>query len=436
MINLGSGFLNDSNGVPFFLDFGSASPLEDTHEHKFSVSDGFSAPEVILKSKGGGEGYFINQTADIYSLVAILYYGVTGQILTYPLKSNAILDKNLILYPEEIRVDLKGVFEKCLDEPAKRYHTADELAKAFWNMRAKITDGNKDITELLSCIEESLKLPFAKIKESLNDSKKEILNNSSKQVRILKKHIYIAMTGIIAAVILLCGVFVIWHPWNLTKEETVSKNSIVDTTIPTIFLSEPTFEKGTIRFIIYSDDETELENIEIEPHDISTYGFVADVSIIGNGATKLIELKNFKNVSGDCSIAIKSGVITDASGNKSKEVNLSNFGIDISQPVMSIGKANPQKVKVGGSVTYSVATNDNIGVTYFGLHKEDIEMIGFTADISISKKSSFVREITFSNILPTNDDKYKYFKVLSGVSKDEFENVNKELKSPAFIIEQ
>jgi len=91
-------------------------------------------------------------------------------------------------------------------------------------------------------------------------------------------------------------------------------------------------------------------------------------------------------------------------------------------------------VKEGQSVSYLITANDNVGVAWFSINEEDIQMIGFSADILITEEDAFQRKVTFSNIVSTSEQVAKYFTLYPGVATDGRGNESQEISSPAFKI--
>jgi serine/threonine protein kinase/WD40 repeat protein len=130
-----SNVLIDRHGQPHITDFGLAKRLSsDNHitlTGQIFGSPGYMAPEQV--SPGKVESC---QTADIYSVGAILYYLLTGRAPFVAESVEATLAQILtgeFLSPRKLNpglpADLETICLKCLErEPARRYATAAELA--------------------------------------------------------------------------------------------------------------------------------------------------------------------------------------------------------------------------------------------------------------------------------------------------------------------
>lgn len=209
----------------------------------------------------------------------------------------------------------------------------------------------------------------------------------------------------------------------------------IDSTIPTLAMTKPVIDSGCISFKIYADDETALGRFLIQNSDVTTIGFVADtIEINGAGSVREIKLSGITITSNEgCRISIAAGVAVDHNGNQSKSITSSTFSFDISKPALTISAPSKESITAGESVSYTIATADNVQVTYFGIHRDDIKMVGFTADIEIVEKDDFVRQIIFSNVQSTSTE-IKYFVIAEGVAKDALGNGNYSKNSPAFEI--
>lgn len=207
-----------------------------------------------------------------------------------------------------------------------------------------------------------------------------------------------------------------------------------DSALPTINIARPTFDNGAISFVVYTDDNMKLQKLEINPLDISTHGFIGNIEVRGEGnSNREIIITNCKPIGGECYIEIAEGVAVDTAGNKSNSVRSHSF--DISKPALTISAPSKESVTAGESVSYTIATADNVQVTYFGIHKDDIKMVGFTAAVEIVEKDDFGRQIIFSNIQSTSTG-IKYFVIAEGVAKDALDNGNASKNSPAFKVVQ
>lgn len=430
LVDYGAGLINSKDSdTPCLLDFGSAykKDEETSINHRFSASEGYSAPEIVAKCQGLGEEYGVDESADTYSMVAILYSALMGETFDDPLCLYIHKQDNILsAFPNEVGRALAEIFTKGLHvEPWERFGSAEALANELLRIRALVSNENQDILAALSSIDKSLQSSLQKTEVNIN-------TYTSGQTEIIKKHISLVAIISVMAVLLTAIIIIVLAPWNHTNTNIPNESNKIDTTIPSLLMSKPKIENGSVEFTIYIQDETELEIVEIYPSDISTFGFIADIEILGNGATRIIRLTNLKNIIGKCKITVNAGVGQDAAGNKSVQISSDEFSIDTSRPTITISAASITEILNGDTISYTVSVNDNNLVTYFGLHENSIEMIGFSADIEIIEISDYSRKIVFSNVLSTDTSIQKYFKLSSSIAKDGWGNETKEKTSPAF----
>lgn len=155
--------------VPYLLDFGSAFEMNSDAEieHRFSTTEGFSAPELYCRSEGNYEGYPVSMATDTYSIVAILFYALYGK--TYDERCIWGLEKwqeKINTYPESEQI--VAIINKGLDDTQRRrYQTANELAEDLLELRAKLCGGNGDMKPIIESIS-NLNLRLTKVEETIN----------------------------------------------------------------------------------------------------------------------------------------------------------------------------------------------------------------------------------------------------------------------------
>ena len=129
--------------IPYLLDFGSAFKLGSDASHcRFSVTDGFTPAEIYRHATGVGR-MPISAAADTYSLVAVLFYALTGKTYDDALwEMNNGWSKLLEDYPNHD--DLCVIFRTGLNSQHQRYQSADGLMDALCEYRAQIRGNNKN----------------------------------------------------------------------------------------------------------------------------------------------------------------------------------------------------------------------------------------------------------------------------------------------------
>lgn len=172
LVDYGHGYINKTEGeIPCLLDFGNACDKRDisAKEIRFSFSEGYSAPELLIRSKDKTCNYEINERTDVYSLVAILYEALIGEKY-----DNHIISKHhrewmedLNAYPEIVRNDLCWILEDGLStwEP-RLFYDARDLANTLKGIRSKLVDNNEDLDALDFHFEQT-KEDFKKIEDTL-----------------------------------------------------------------------------------------------------------------------------------------------------------------------------------------------------------------------------------------------------------------------------
>ncbi len=231
---------------------------------------------------------------------------------------------------------------------------------------------------------------------------------------------------------------------------------VKDTSRPAITISaaDPTsiYEGETVRYSISANDNVGIKTFIVTSKDISPVGFTADIAITDNGNVKVVTFSNVKetNTAENKYFVLAEGVATDAAGNKSVQKTSPAFKIkekviipvepepevkDTIPPVVKIGAANPKSVYAGGTVKYNVTFTDNVKVTDVNLIASKIDLVGFTADVSVSIDGVKSAVITLKNI-KGNVGVNKYIKIDAGVALDEPGNRSAQAISTKFAIAQ
>ena len=222
---------------------------------------------------------------------------------------------------------------------------------------------------------------------------------------------------------------------------------VPDTTKPTVIIEKANpvsiYAGETVRYTVKFSDETKLGTIHFTPDYVVLNGFTATVSVSGAGTTRVVTLTNVQGTpDSNNSITVKAGAAEDAAGNKTAVANSMVFTIkekepeekkDTIPPVVKIGIAEPQIVKTGETVKYTVTFSDNIKVTDVNLTADKIQLVGFTANVSIKVDGVKSAVITLKNI-KGNEGVNKYIKIDSGVALDEPGNRSLEVVSSKFTI--
>ncbi len=233
---------------------------------------------------------------------------------------------------------------------------------------------------------------------------------------------------------------------------TIEAKPVVDTTIPTVTISKPTpssvYAGETVKYTVYFDDETKMGTVNFNKNYVDIHGFTANVSVTSTSEyVKVVTLSNIQGAAdSDNYITVLAGAAQDAAGNKTKAASSSKFTIkaqdiivpepedkDTIKPVVKIGTANPKSIYAGGTVKYTVTFSDNIKVTDVNLIKSKIDLVGFTANVSVKVNGLKSAVVTLKNVRG-NAGVNKYIKIDAGVALDAAGNRSAQAISPKFSI--
>ena len=230
-----------------------------------------------------------------------------------------------------------------------------------------------------------------------------------------------------------------------------------DTSKPAITISAANpgsvYEGETVRYTISTNDNVKVTSFNITSKDIDPIGFTANISVSGSGNTRVVTFSNIKETTSADNkyFVLAAGVAKDAARNASVQKNSPAFTVkekvvpkpdpkpdpepvkDTIPPVVKISVANPKSIYSGGTVKYTVTFSDNIKVTDVNLIKSKIDMVGFTADISIKVNGLKSAVVTLKNV-KGNAGVNKYIKIDSGVALDAAGNRSAKAVSPKFSI--
>ena len=222
---------------------------------------------------------------------------------------------------------------------------------------------------------------------------------------------------------------------------------IPDTTAPTLNIDKANpasiYAGETVKYIVRFSDETKLGTIHFDSSYVVLNGFDATITVTGSGETRTVVLTNIQGVADSNNyITVKAGAAEDAAGNKTKATNSLVFTIkekqvnkDTIPPVVKISEASPKELYVGGTVTYTATFTDNIKVTDINFDSTKVELIGFTADVSVKVDGTKSAVITLKNI-KGNAGQHKYIKIASGIALDEPGNRSAKVVSPKFVLKE
>jgi len=216
---------------------------------------------------------------------------------------------------------------------------------------------------------------------------------------------------------------------------TIKTTQVTDKAKPVLTIAGPNTSSiaagGSVTYTVTAKDNVGVTKFVLNSDYIELHGFTANISVL-NGTITLSNVRNDSTTTAKY-ITVKSGVATDAAGNTNIALDSAKFtitqAVDRAKPVLTIVGPNPTSIVAGGTVTYTVTANDNVGVTKFVLNSDYIELHGFTANISVNEG-----KIVLSNIRTTDYNTAKYITVKSGVATDAAGNKNIALDSAKFTM--
>ena len=227
----------------------------------------------------------------------------------------------------------------------------------------------------------------------------------------------------------------------------VSMKEEKDTSRPAITISAANpgtiYAGETVRYTVTANDNVKVTSFNITKNDITLVGFTANIQVSGEGNAKVVTFTNVvsNSTSTNKYFVLKEGVAKDAAGNMSLKKTSPAFSVsmkeekDTSRPAITISAANPGTIYAGETVRYTVTANDNVKVTSFNITKNDITLVGFTANIQVSGEGN-AKVVTFTNVVSNSTSTNKYFVLKEGVAKDAAGNMSLKKTSPAFIIKK
>ncbi|MEG2483997.1 MAG: hypothetical protein RSB51_00855 [Clostridia bacterium] len=178
---------------------------------------------------------------------------------------------------------------------------------------------------------------------------------------------------------------------------------------------------GSVSYTVafYGANSINLKSSDI---GIAGSGVTAAKTVSGSGNTRTVTLSNIQGEIGKVvSIAIRSGVATNASGSSVQTPNSIGFVIkqgqyDNVKPSITVTGPSKNNVDLGDSVVYNVNYSDKSGIKNISLNSSSIALFGFTANVSISGTGTS-RRITLNNVQGAEGGN-KYISIKSGTAAD------------------
>ena len=435
----GYGEINNVEGeIPCLLDFGSAFKIDsDVEKHRFSASEGFTAPELYNVLNGVENK--ITTIADVYSLVAIVYYALTGEIFddNLGLFKDELLEK-FNKYPKTVQKSLMSLFEKNLYSEA-RHQSAKELGLALLEIRGKLTNGNEDIQEIVSAIKsidkklEKVSLNTEVIKET-TEKTKGITKNNNKILKIL----LCAVSALF--VFFTVGVFSFFLDFEAPQ-------IIVTNLKPTENGSYEVYN-GYEQFVLKATDNDGITYFALDENDIQFDGFSCPKNLRAMpDGTYLLELFCVEKLSDNPRIIINSGCVSDFKKNENEQIII-NLDIksldevrDSTIPTVTITKPksedNNKYVKIGSNVSFKIYFDDETQIKNIYLNDETktdfIHAVGFEYDyMKLEQINSVEFQVTLEGVTGSKGEHTIY--ISPALAEDENGNFTQGIKSGKFYI--
>lgn len=434
----GYGEINNVEGeIPCLLDFGSAFKIgSDVEKHRFSASEGFTAPEIYNVLNGVENK--ISTTTDIYSLVAILYYALTGEIFDDNLGLfKDELSEKLNKYPEILHKSLMDLFEKNLYSEA-RHESAKELGLALLEIRGKLTNGNEDIQEIVSAIKsidkklEKVSLNTEVIKETTEKTKGLTLNNN----KILK----ILLCAVSALLLLALSFFVDFEAPQI----------IVTNLKPTENGSYEVYN-GYEQFVLKATDNDGVAYFSLDPDkkdDIQIDGFSCTKYLkpMPDG-TYLLKIFDVNKITDNPRIIIKPGCVSDFKKNENEQIVIkldiksNGESRDSTPPTINASKPksleNNKYVKLGTNVSFKIYFDDETQIKNIYLNDETktdfIHAVGFEYDyMKLEQINSVEFQVTYVGVVGETGSCTVY--ISPGLAEDETGNLSQDFEIEKFYV--
>lgn len=435
MIDHGNG------GVPYLLDFGSACRVgEDValKGHRFSVTNGFSAPELYCRSEGNHIGYPVTAATDTYGLVAILFWALCGQtyrdcLLCTEAWENTIKDK--YAYAEMVLQILK----KGLGEQRNRYQSATELCDDLLQVLALLQGDTSRTKEIIAQINLQLNSYTQELKDTIRNATTFITDHIydgkaevKQEIRKSKKHIL--WGGVILAVLAVS--FLAWLMLGDFLPPSVSLIGVKKDSSGYICV-----EENALTFCFEYEDNKGIDWQNVDERDIILDGFTAEKEFVSfdDGLYKL-SLTNIKPVTEDCSIVVKGGCAKDKSGKISVEERFPLKFVagaeDKTIPTIAltkpIGRDGRNAVKNGDEILFDLYLDDETELRTANISAEYIRACDFDYDEIIVNKVDHKYTIMLTNVTGSLGAHHIY--IAPGTAIDAADNYSKELTSAAFYL--
>ncbi len=432
-----------SDKEAYFLDFGNAISLDDPNgasKHRYSTTEGYSAPEVRAKAEGNGSSiYEVGEYSDTYSLAAILFRALVGDVFSadYRLEPHLWMSKvhvKLGKYgAEKATEQIIEILRRGLSEKESRYQSASELLNDLCTAYNAITGNNAEIDKLIKDIEIRITDFEQAISQKLDTKSEEINAHTEKESKKTRNHISKIAVGFAACFVAVIGLALVFVLSDF-KAPKIMPQACAKT------------DQG---YEVYGDyfecllqitDNKELASYNITINDLIFDGFDCTPSLksVDDGCYQLI-LGGISKTSDSAQIIIQAGCAQDTAKNHSVETHIPLVFIDkkgdVTPPSIIISKpASAQKqylVPLGGELTYWVSMNDETELSKENVSEEYVHAADFQYDELITSYEHGMHKITFVNVRGNEGECHVYFS--PGLAIDTNNNYSKGVEAKFYL---
>ena len=450
----------------YLMDYGSAKKSSDPDSYyRFSATPGFSSQEVYARAQANHSSiYKTGAFSDTYSITAILFYGLIGDLFSVDYKLNSTrwmtkLRQNLQKFGFEDSTDrLVNILEKGLSDKNKRYQTAKELFDDLNDAYQSMTEQSRETTFLLENIESRLdrfenllskkiESEGEKIKKTITLKADEIeqkIDSNGRQTRNIVRIVLIC-----ASILFIIACIFIFEYLMQKKREELEK---IDREAPEILLTNCRQLQGdyiitgnSFEALLKISDNKQLDWYHISDNDIRLDGFEGYVhtQALNDGLYRLM-ISEIHNKSDDAKIVISEGCAKDASGNKTGEITLPvsfttmDKSDDFTPPAFIVGiptsNLNSSKqhlIPVGGDLLLVLSIADETELNKVNVTEQYIKAVDFQYDKFVSSCKNNTYYITFTNVRGNDGEHHVYF--APGLAIDTNYNYNSGIESIFYL---
>lgn len=435
--------------VPYLIDFGSAYLFDgsETVNHRYSTTEGFSAPELYCRSEGNFIGNPVSLATDTYSLAAVLFYALYGQ-KTYDDYVWCQEDMKTLLQQYPHADKLFRIFKKGLGEQHSRYQSAEEFCQDILKLLDLLPNKSQDMRKLLTEIDFRLEAHTEtitqllkqftntitdEIKEDGRKTRKDIANNHAEIQKTKRLMPWIAAS--VSVLLIICLAIITFADFEPPEFELLCSDYMNE--------ESSTFEiSGTLlEFCITAKDNKSLEDRTITENDIILNGFSAEKEFVDlyNGYYS-IRLTSIQKIADTCSIQVREGCVKDNQGHKSAAKTIPVLFVDKAgdRTVPTIAMSHPtgtngsNLIEAGANIVIKLWLSDNEKLSRENVSAEYIHAVGFTYDEMIVHGNNGEYTITFSRVRGATGRYYIY--VAPGIAVDDNKNYSFGIKSSEFYL--